>query len=614
MSRTKMTKITKKEFFQEISKENINPVTETPTEGKEGKEIPKYANVINNKRKILKQYLIEKDYAIKVRQNKIQNWLKNEELYNGVTQRTLMTRSNLHLPIVFEGVQNASSKIGQVPEVSFDTIPEGDENASDIMEHVIKEDLNDSEFEITWEDSKIECGIYGETVYEIIPGNDKNSVELVDTLAFLRSPIAKKAKTTLYCGRQFIYKTMEEIEDDAKTFDYDMEEVSKLKTNKVPNETEQSNSNEASVKNIRLANMGLSNTTQFGSKVAELTKWQTYIDGKLTELLVANDLYLLSKKSIEDEYGVKRPTFVWWGIFSRGIAQLAPSIADIYRDPNLALNVITNQSIDNNTYRNFGEMFVASSSGLKQSSIVPRPNGVTSIMCSSGEKVGDKVWTKNVPEITQGGLMASTIKGFADSASGLAPNIAPSKGKLSVTQQARLNAEVEQKIIIMKRKATLAFQEICQLMSDITSSKLTTPRKVKIFGYKDLTLEGVTKDNFKDVKLVAKASPSEDSAQNKAIKQKAKIDLYTLFKDDPKVPGQLAMRRSVAKTFDIPPQEIEDWFTEEKQPTQMMPSTPSTPAEAPDKPMTDASALNNATQKEAQSQVPKRIGEGTSVK
>ena len=30
--------------------------------------------------------------------------------------------------------------------------------------------------------------------------------------------------------------------------------------------------------------------------------------------------------------------------------------------------------------------------------------------------------------------------------------------------------------------------------------------------------------------------------------------------------------------------------------------------------MTDASALNNATQKEAQSQVPKRIGDGTSVK
>ncbi|MEI6580812.1 MAG: hypothetical protein WCO07_01425 [bacterium] len=590
------------------NKPNVNPSTEAP---KDGKQVPQYANVIKNKRDILKQYLIEKDYAIKVRQVKINNWLKNEELYNGVTQRTLLTRSNLHLPIVFEGVQNASSKIGAVPDVEFETIPEGDENASEIMKHVVKEDLDDSEFEIVWEDSKIECGIYGETVYEIIPGNDKQTVELVDTLAFLRSPIAKKSKTTLYCGRQFIYKTIEEIEDEAEEMEYDTEEIQKLKDNKVPNETEQSNSSEASAKNIRLANMGLSNTTQFGSKVAELTKWCTYIKGELYILIVANDLYLLSAKPASD-FGLKRPPFIWWGIFSRGIAMLAPSIADIYRDPNLAINVITNQNIDNNTYRNFAEIFVSSSSGLKQSSIVPRPNGVTPITCAPGEKVGDKVWIKEVPEISQGSAMSSIVKGFADSASGLAPNIAPSKGKLSVTQQARLNAEVEQKIIIMKKKATLAFREVCQLMADITASKLTKPRKVKIFGYKDLTIDAVTKANFKDVKLIAKTTPSEDSAQNKAIKQKAKIDLYTLFKDDPKIPGQIAMRRSVAKTFDIPPQEIEDWFTEEKAPKPEVPLMPEenateTPASPDSKPMNDASALLNDTQKTAQSNVPPAI-------
>lgn len=592
------------------SKENTNPETEAP---KTGKDIPQYANVIKGKIGILKQYLTEKNYAIKVRQVKIGNWLKNEELYNGVTQKTLMTRSNLHLPIVFEGVNNASAKIGQVPDLEFDTIPEGDENASDIMKHVIKEDLNESQFDIVWEDSKIECGIYGETVFEVIPGNDKQKVELVDTLSYLRSPIAKNAKSALYQGRQFIYKTIEQLEDEVEEMEYDMEEIQKLKDNKIPNETEQSNSSEASAKNIRLANMGLSNTTQFGSKVVELTKWQTYIKGVLTELIVANDIYLLKAKPMK-EYGVKRPTFVYWGIFSRGIAMLAPSIADIYRDTNLAINVVTNQGIDNNTYRNFGEIFVSSSSGLKQSSIVPRPNGVTTIQCAPNETIQNKVWVKPIPEITQGQYLVGTVKGFADSASGLAPNIAPSKGKLSVTQQARLNAEVEQKIVVMKRKATEAFKELCQLMSDITVSKLTKPRKVKIFGYKDLTLEGVTKENFKDVKLVAQASPSEDSAQNKAIKQKAKIDLYTLFKDDPKVPGQLAMRRSVAKTFDIPPQEIEDWFTAEKTPEteQPLPADPNKPADS--KPMTDASVLNNATQTGAQSQVPPRIGQGTNAK
>lgn len=590
-----------------MKKKNINPTVDE----KEPKV--QFKNVIPNKKEILKQYQIEKDFAIKVRQVKINNWLKNEELYNGVIQRTLLTRSNLHIPIVFEGVQNASSKIGSMPSFKFDTIPEGDENASEIMKHVVKEDLDSSVFDLIWEDSKIECGIYGETAYQVIPGNDKNKVELVDTLAYLRSPITKSAKTALYQGRQFIYKTIEEIEKEAEEMEYDMEEVNKLKINKIPNETEQINNPEASVKNIRLANMGLSNTTQFGSKVAELTHWENYIDGELHILTVANDLYLLRCKRAE-EFGLKRPSFVYWGIFSRGIAMLAPSIADIYRDPNLAINVSINQSIDNNTYRNFGMAYVASSSGLKQSSIVPRPLGLTPVQVAPGEKVQDKIYQPEVPEITQGIIMSQAIKTFADNASGMAPNTGGIKGKLSVTQQAKLNAEVEEKIKIMKRRATLAFEELTQLMSDITAEKLTKPRKVKIFGYKNLTIENVTKKNFKDVKLVSMAAPAEDTQQNKAIKQKGKLDLFQLFKDDPKVPGQLAMRRSVAKTFEIEPDELESWFTQEQQPTPDMTqpmnadgtskiTQPNTRGAAP----TDATSLLSVTGKTARAETPAKI-------
>ena len=79
-------------------------------------------------------------------------------------------------------MQNASAKLGQTPDFDFDTIPEGNENAADIMKHVVKEDLDSSNFDMIWEDSKIECGIYGETVYQVIPGNDKQTVELVDTM------------------------------------------------------------------------------------------------------------------------------------------------------------------------------------------------------------------------------------------------------------------------------------------------------------------------------------------------------------------------------------------------------------------------------------------------
>lgn len=585
--------------------------TSKKTELNKDKEVPQFANVNPRKQKIIAQYLKEKDYAVKVRQTKINNWIKNEESYNGVTQKTLLTRSNLHVPVVFEGVQNMSSKLGAAPDLKFDTIPEGNEIAHELMEHVVKQDLDSSDWELTYDQSKTEAGIYGRAIYKVIPGNDKNTVELVDTLAYLISPIAKNTKDALYQGQQFIYKTIEQIEKEAKEMEYDEEEIKKLKENKVPNDTQVSTSTEMSMKNLRMANMGLNNTTQYGSKVAEITEWYTYLsDEKETKselyvLTVANDLYLLRAKKASD-MGLERPPFVSWGTYTRGITFWCPSVADVYRDPNLAIDVNINQAIDNNTYRNFGMMFVASSSGLKQSSIVPRPLGVTSVQTAPGENVQSKVWQFVPPEISSALGVMQTVKGFADSASGMSPNIQPKSGKVSVTQQAKLNAEVEAKIVVMKRNATMACQELYQLMADITKSKMTKPRKVKIFGYKNLTVNDVTKKNFEGVQLVAKASPAEDSVQNKAIKQKAAMELYQIFKDDPKIPGQMALRRGVAKTFDLEPEQIDLLFTEEEAPKQM-PVAPGAPGQSkpPREAPTDATPLLSATQQGAQAQVPK---------
>ena len=575
---------------------------------KEKKET--FANQIKNKQKILKQYLDEKLYAIKLRQVKINGWIENEESYNGIGKKTLLTRSNLHTPVVFEGVQNMGSKLGALPECDFDTIPEGDENAAEIMKHVVKQDLDSSNASLIYEQSKTEGGIYGRAIYKVIPGNDKQTVELVDTLSYLISPIAKDTKSALYQGQQFIYKTIEQIEDEAKEMGYDMEEVKRMKEAKADSETQIGANSEASLKNIRMANMGLANVTSYGSKVFEITEWVNYIKGVLTHLTVANDIYLL-RAIPSKELGLDYPNFHSWGTYPRGITFWCPSVADIYRDPNLAVDVNMNQQIDNNTYRNFGMAFVSSRSGLKQSSINPRPLGLTVIQCAPNEKIQDQIFYPPVPEIGQAMQVMQSIKSMADSASGLSPNINPGKGgKISVTMQAKLNAEVEEKVKVMRQNVTNCWQGIYQQMSDITTSKMTKPRKVKIFGYKNLTLEDVTKSNFKDVKLIARAIPSEDSSQNKAIKQKAKIDLYTLFKDDPKIPGQLALRRSVAKTFDIDAEEIESYFTQEDAPKAepgKMPGGPIGPDTTSGKAPSDATPLISATASGARNQVPKMI-------
>ena len=581
--------------------------TKVKTDKKREKEF-KYR--IKNKKKVLGQYLTEKLFAIQLRQSKVPNWVNYEEAYNGISKKTLITRSNLHLPVVFEGVQNMGSKLGAVPTPMFDTIPEGDENAAPIMKHIVQEDLDSCNFDLIYEQSKVEAGIYGRAIYKVIPGNDKQTVELVDTLSYLISPIAKDTKSALYQGQQFIYKTIEQLEDEAEEFQYDEEELQKLKENKVATEYQADNSPDASQKNIRMANMGLSNVNQYGSKVAEITEWYTYIKGILTVLTVVNDIYLL-RAVPATELGLERPPFVSWGTYPRGITFWCPSVAGVYYESGLAIDVNGNQQIDNQTYTNFNNLLVSSRSGLKQSSINPRPLGLTVVSVAPGEKISDHVFALPIAPI--GGAMATmqTIKSFADSASGLAPNMSMIGGKkISVTQQSKLNAEVEDKIKVMKRNVNNACRELFQLMADITKDRLTKPRTVKIFDYKNLTLEIVTKSNFKDVVLVAKAIDSDDSMQNKAIKQKAFLDFYAVAKDDPKFSGQTALRRELTKKFDIQPDVAESFFQAEPE----NPNSPKPPA-APGggasatagAPMAEATPILSAGGKASAAEVPNMI-------
>jgi hypothetical protein len=544
---------------------------------------------LKNQKK-LETYRKQKAAAVKARQTRVNNWLLNEQLYNGQTNSTLLTRSNLHVPKVFENVQSAASRLGTLPDVTWDVKPEKDENASDLMKSLWEDDIHDSEFEDQFQSSKVEAGIYGRAVYKLIPSNKGCTFELVDTMAFLINPTARSTKNMLYGGQQFIYKTIEEIEADAETFDYDKDEIKILKDKQTANETDPNAGQEKSLKDLRLSYLGYSNVAELGSKMVELTEWYSMMskddEGKgkkeMYVMTVANDTYILRCVPIK-EVGLSRSPFVSWATFPRGVVFWTPGIADVTRDPNLAMDVAMNQMIDNNTYRNFGMKFVSSQSGLKQSSIVPRPLGITAINVPINSTLKDHVMDFTPPEIGSANQTLQTINQIADNAVGLSALPIAHKGKLSVTQQSAQSAAIESKTNMMKQNIIKAFQELGQLYADCIMENLTEPRSTKAGSASPMTLEGVTKKNFGGIKLTSEAVSPDVSTENKAIKQKARSEFYQLVKDDPKVPGQEFLRRSVAKEFGYDAFEVEKLFTQEPQQAQQQPqpSAPAAPGAAP---------------------------------
>ncbi len=530
---------------------------------------------------ILNQYRIEKQAAYKARQSKMAHWLQNEELYNGVIRRTLLTKSNLHVPKVFEGVQDMASRLGELPTIEYDTKPEGDENAADLMKHLLLYDGRRSDLENLWELSKIEAGLYGRSIFKMIPSSQGIAFQLVDTMSFLISPLSPTIDSALYCGQQFIYKTAAQLMEESEEYGYDKKEV--MKARKAVAETISSENPEVSQRNLRLAYLGFDNVNLAGAKVIELTEWYTHLVNEkgLPEkylLTVANDQFLLRAIPITEAGFEDKFPFISRGLFPRLVSFWIPSVADIYRDPNLAMDVIMNQNIDNNTYRNFGMLFVDSASGLKQSAVVPRPLGVVPINVGA-KSVKDAVLPYNPPDISQSTALSTQIETLSDNAAGLGFVLPMGRAKMSVAQ---LNLEmslIEQRLSTSKQNLISMAKDMGQMYADLIKKNLTTPRSVKTFGMKDLTISGVTKANFKGVNFIAKATAKENVQQNKALRQKSVQALFAMFKDDQNVPNQRYLRELTAEEFGLTPTQIDKLMTR-NEPAQTPPA-PANPAPLP---------------------------------
>ena len=235
--------------------------------------------------------------------------------------------------------------------------------------------------------------------------------------------------------------------------------------------------------------------------------------------------------------------------------------------------------IDNNTYRNFGMLFVDSGAGLSQSSITPRPLGVTKINTNGG-KIKDRVWQFTPPEISNSIQTATYINGIADNASGISSLPAGKRSRTSVTEIATNNAIVEEKNNDFKESINICFEDLGQLYADTICMNLTTPRKVKIYDKQEITLNGVTKENFKGITFICIAQSAENATEARALKQKAAQELFQELKDDPQIPNQKFLRENLMHNFGLTEDQIGKAFEVQAQPPQPEGGAP-LPNEAP---------------------------------
>jgi hypothetical protein len=509
--------------------------------------------------KLKEHFEKERTAANKVLSNKINNnWLQNEQLYNGVVSATLVTRANFHVPKVFEGVNVVGARIGKLPEIDFTTKPEKDQNAGDLMKASWQHDADVYDLAYLANLSKVEVGLYGRAIFELIPSNADVGFDLLDTMSFRTAPgpIGADLKTAPYCGKLFIYKSLDEIENEAETMGYESKAIKQLKT--LQKDVLESNGQEASQMSARLSALGFTNVNQLGKKMIRLTVWYTTISGEKHSQTWADDSILLRDVKLS-ELGLDEWPFESYGLYPRKVSFWTPGTADILRDPNLALDLTLNQTFDNNTYRNFGMIFAKSGSGLP-SAITPRPLGVQKVTTSENGRIQDDVWAWQPPEITSGQATYSMLNTIAESASAMNYGKPGQRGKVQASVLHQEQAMLEQVVGVMKDNYLLCFKRMANRYAKMIQKNQTDPRDLKYQAQKQMTIEGVNKQNFAGVTFIAKATSAETVQENKAMRQKMRVELYDRFSQRPNI-NQSELDRMLAKEADLSFSEQEKLFT-----------------------------------------------------
>ena len=208
--------------------------------------------------------------------------------------------------------------------------------------------------------------------------------------------------------------------------------------------------------------------------------------------------------------------------------------------------------------------------------------------------------------------MVNTI---AESASAMNFSTPGQRGKQSVSQLAKEQALMEAVVGTMKDNYLLCFKRMANRYAKLISQNQTDPRDLKLQAGKSMVVEGVNKDNFQGSKFVAKATSAETMQENKAIRQKMRLELYDRLAQRPTV-NQGELDKMLAKEADLSFSEQEKLFTpdpaqqaaQQQQPGQPgapQPGQPQPGQPGAVQPMPSAQqVITGPVQQNAQAQVP----------
>lgn len=478
----------------------------------------------------------EYKHALDYRARRHEKWTKTNELYYGKKRKSLVTRANIHFPVLHGAVETLLSKIDGaiIPNVIPQTT--SDAQRANYINKSWESDADLGDWESVDLYTKKEMLLYGRGVemnYSTSKSGYTDVRESVQCIDFLIDPLAgglKPFEYARFCGRDNIIKTKYDLED--KDF-YDQEAVKKAVGQLSSDRRADDRYNSHSDKKMM---QGLVDFAHVSGDAANLTAWFTTFEGvRWYALIEMRRGVVIKAQPLKEMVENDEFPFSSYAAFADASEFWSPAPAELFHDINYTQNVLVSQLVDNSAQRNYGMKAFDQNMIPDPKFLDPRPSGripvngkpQDAIMDISFPSIGENISLLNFLRLNY-----STDTGVTDQVKGT-----PTSKRMSATEFEGLIEQVADRVYTMNRLYFSHYRRLVRLYASGLKENLTTARKIEIMGaggVRELAFKGSDLAFERDFRVEV----SLEDAQKRAKEREEQLAYIVKSRENPRINQQ----------------------------------------------------------------------------
>lgn len=463
--------------------------------------------------KIVAQCCDEYDHALEYRTQREAAWTMVDEMYFGKKKKSLVTRANIHLPILQGTIETWVSKVDDPPTIGFDPQEEGDKPKAANMTGLIKHDARIGYWDLKDLLNKRVAGLYGRAIFKKFSdskGGFTDHLEVVDPLDFLIDPQAGGLvpfDMAHYCGQDNIIRTKSDLKGEM----YDQAAVTAI-MGKIQSDGDKDN--RYGSMQARRAALGLSNAVYLSQDASKLVEWLTTYEGQRVYCFFSRE-YRRAVRTVplKELYTSEEFHFASWAVFPHPFEFWTPGIGEIFKEINQVQNILVSQVLDNNAFRNYGMTIYDATKITNPAQLDPKPMGKIAVNGNPNEVIKHRDFPSIVDSLDLMTFLNTSFSrdsGVNDQSKGM-----PNSKRMSATEFAGLLDQVADRFFTVNRTYRECYRRIGELYAAGVEENMTQEKRIKVLGTKGFEWRKVTKTDLKgnfDV-IVTTDSTEEASKQ-----------------------------------------------------------------------------------------------------